>query len=62
MVESIKTVLMRRDGMSEDGAKDSISEAREEVISRIMNGEDPSDICEEYWGLEPDYLEELLMP
>jgi len=60
MVESIKTVLMRRDGLTEDEAQDCINECLDDLRERIDNGESPFDICEEYFGLEPDYLDELL--
>ena len=60
MVESIKSVLMTRDGMSEEEAKQLIDEAREEMFDRLGDGKFPNDICEEYFGLEPDYLDELI--
>lgn len=57
----LKKVLMTRDGLSEQEAEDLIDEARKDLHSRIEK-DDPSahDICEEYFGLEPDYLEELI--
>ena len=48
-------VLRDRDGYTEE----EISEARREILDRIMDGEDGFDVIEEY-GLEPDYLEDLL--
>ncbi len=57
---SIKQILIRRDGMTESDAKDLIAEARDELNSMLIAGEDPSDICEIYFGLEPDYLDELI--
>lgn len=59
-MESIKDVLMNRDGMSEEDAVNLINDAREDLNDRLMNGEDASDICSEWFGLEPDYLMELL--
>lgn len=60
-MESIKEVLMRRDKMSEEEAKDLISEARETLQSYLDEGDISSaeDICAEYFGLEQDYIEEL---
>lgn len=55
-MESIKQVLMRRDGMSADEADDCINEAKE----RIAAGEDPEEILAEEFGLEPDYFWDLL--
>ena len=48
-------VLRERDGYTEE----EITEARREILDRIMDGEDGFDVIEEY-GLEPDYLEDLL--
>lgn len=59
MIDTIKDVLINRDKMSPEDADDLIAEAREELFERIEEGEMPYDICEEYFGLEPDYLEQL---
>lgn len=48
-------VLRDRDGYTEE----EITETRREILDRIMDGEDGFDVIEEY-GLEPDYLEDLL--
>lgn len=56
MVESIKQILMRRDGMSADEAEELIQEAREAVVE----GQDPEEVCRDYFSLEPDYIWELL--
>jgi hypothetical protein len=59
--ESIKTIIMRRDGMTSQEADDLIAEAREDFYERIEEGDfSAEDICEEYFGLEPDYLDEFL--
>jgi hypothetical protein len=52
---------MRRDGLSEEEADVMIEEARDDFHKRIEQG-DPSahDICEEYFGLEPDYIMDLM--
>ena len=56
MEETLKQVLMRRDGMSSSDADDAIEEARE----RVFAGEDPEEILLEDFGLEPDYIFDLL--
>lgn len=56
MEESIKQVLMRRDGMSAGEAEELIQEARKAVAE----GQDPEEVCYDYFGLEPDYIWELL--
>ena len=53
--KTFNDVLRDRDGYTEE----EISEARRDILDRIMDGEDGFDIIEEY-GLEPDYLEDLL--
>lgn len=60
MRESIKEVLMKRDRMTKEEAEDLISQAIEDLHERLTKGEMPEDICMEWFGLEPDYLDELI--
>jgi hypothetical protein len=55
-METLKEVLMRRDGLSPAEADDLIDEAK----GRILAGEDPEEILEEEFGLEPDYIWDLI--
>lgn len=57
MRKSLLRTLMERDGLSRSEARELILEARERVLS---GGEDPEDILLEEFGLEPDYLFDLL--
>lgn len=61
-MESIKEVLMRRDNMHEEDAERLIKEAKEQFNEYLESGEDyyAENICEEYFGLEPDYIIEFL--
>lgn len=59
-METIKQVLMRRDGMSAWDADDLIDQAKTDLQERLETGEMPFDICQEWFGLEPDYIMELL--
>ena len=59
-MESIKEVMMRRDNMSADEADELIAQAVEDLYERLENGEMPDDICMEWFGLEPDYIFELI--
>jgi len=59
MAESLKKVLMRRDGLTSEEADEQIMSAKERFDEMIMDGEDPSDLMMEEFGLEPDYLEEF---
>lgn len=55
-LETIKDILIRRDGMEPWQADDAISAARE----RVWEGEDPEEVLLEEFGLEPDYIFDLL--
>lgn len=61
-LQSIKTILMHRDGMTEEDALDLIQDAQDQFDIYINEGNMgyAEDICEEFFGLEPDYLTELL--
>lgn len=48
--------LMRRDGMERDDAEDLLQDAR----AAVEEGEDPEEILEDWFGLEPDYVFDLL--
>jgi len=52
----LKKVLMTRDGLSELEALNLIDEARE----LVMCGEDPEELLFNEFGLEPDYIFDLL--
>lgn len=56
MNETLKQVLMRRDGLSAAEAQSLIDEARE----RVLSGDDPEEVLAEEFGLEPDYIFDLL--
>lgn len=60
--ETIKQILMERDGMSDDEARNLIIQADVELNYRLEDGDLDAayDICDEFFGLEPDYLHELL--
>jgi len=55
-LESIASILMRRDGMSRTDAEERVAEARD----RVAEGENPEEILLDDFGLEPDYIFELL--
>jgi len=61
-MESIKQVLMRRDGMSEEQADNQIKAAKENLHDLLSRGEMSAAeyICEDWFGLEPDYMMELI--
>lgn len=55
-METLKQVLMRRDGLTAKEANEQIAEARQAVF----DGEDPEEVLEDYFGLEPDYIFDLI--
>ena len=56
MSYSLKNVLIKRDGISACEADSYIEEAR----ARVHNGENPEHILFNEFGLEPDYIFDLL--
>ena len=58
----IKKVLMLRDNMSDSEADELIMEAKETLQEYLETGDTEAahNICEEFFGLEPDYIFELL--
>jgi hypothetical protein len=57
---TIKQVLMTRDEMTEKEADELIADCKADLNERLADGEMPMDICEEWFGLEPDYMMELV--
>lgn len=55
-LETLKEILMRRDGLSAAEAQYLIDEARQAVIE----GADPEEVLHDEFGLEPDYFWELI--
>lgn len=56
MTEAFEDVLIKRDNMTQEEAELE----KDSVLERILDGEDYEDVLSEY-GLEPDYLESILM-
>ena len=62
MADSIKSVLMKRDGLTAEEAIDRIEEAREQFNRYLQAGDldGAEQICAEEFGLEPDYIMDFL--
>jgi len=60
--QPIVETLMKRDGISRSEAEALKSEAKAELEEILNSGglEGAFDICYDHFGLEPDYLDELL--
>ena len=61
-MEHITDVLVRRDGISEEEAERQVADFREEIDDMIMDGdlEGIEDALMDDFGLEPDYLMDIL--
>ncbi len=61
-METIKEVIMRRDNMTSEQADELIKEAKKTLHAYLTQNDQESaeNICEEYFGLEPDYLLDLI--
>jgi hypothetical protein len=59
---TIREILMTRDGMTADEADNLINEARGQLFDYLADGDmaGAEEICSEFFGLEPDYLFELM--
>ena len=51
-------ILMKRDGIEYEDARSLVKETKDEIIS---NPFDVNEIIKDYLGLEPDYLEDILL-
>lgn len=58
----LKKVLIERDGITPEEADIQIKEAKEVLQEYLEEGDQESahDICQEFFGLEPDYLMDLI--
>ena len=61
----IKDVLIKRDGISPETAEQVVSEARDYVMQGLASGEltiwDIEDYVSGEFGLEPDYIDDLIL-
>ena len=55
-MRELKKVLMQRDGMSSREADNAIDDAKQ----RVFDSEDPEEVLADEFGLEPDYIFDLL--
>ena len=63
MHNEMKDALIKRDGMTEDEAESAIREFTSDLYDQIEHGANLTqleDLIAGEFGLEPDYLEELL--
>ena len=65
MKYKIKDVLIKRDGITPETAEHMVSEARDFVMQGLASGEltiwDVEDYVSNEFGLEPDYIDDLIL-
>ena len=59
-MEKIKDIIMRRDGLTLDEADSLIQDAVDALDESEMGIEEVEDVLKDYFGLEPDYLFQLI--
>ena len=59
-MNAIKEILMARDKMTDESADELIELAQNDFNERLASGEIPFDICEEWFGLEPDFVVDMI--
>lgn len=61
-MQNIKEILIERDNLTENEADNLINDAREQLQEYLEDGdlESAQEICQEMFGLEPDYLFDLV--
>lgn len=62
-MNAIVKILMERDNMSQEEAEDLLNDARSEANSIIENDEGLDaleEVLSDYFGLEPDYIFDLI--
>lgn len=59
-MDNLKSILIKRDGLSNDEADKAIRQARIELNERLINNEDYDYFMEEEFGLESDYIFDLI--
>jgi len=59
----IKNILIKRDNMASSEADELISDAQDAMNEYLESGdfESAENVCAEYFGLEPDYLFDILV-
>jgi len=62
MRNTIIKILMDRDGLTREEALASYREGIAAFMEYLEAGDLTAamDICEEFWGLEPDYLDDIM--
>lgn len=59
-MESIVNVLVKRDGVWKKEAEEHVAEVRDRILSGEIDPWEIDDVMMDEFGLEPDYIEDLL--
>ena len=57
----IVKVLMDRDGLSEEEARELFKSTSVMIAEALEDGMDPDEVLMDELGLEPDYMDDILM-
>lgn len=57
----IVKVLMDRDGLSEEEAKELFKSTAAMIAEALEDGMDPDEVLMDELGLEPDYMDDILL-
>jgi len=63
MIEPVKAVLMRRDGLTAEEAQSRVDDFKaelEELLGEEVGLDEVEELLADHFGLEPDYLMEFL--
>ena len=61
MSERVLRHLMAQEGLTRKEAESMYKDAKEAVMEAIKNGEDAMSVFEDEFGLEPDYLIDVIL-
>jgi len=60
-MKNVIEIIMRREGISFEDAKEMVTDCRDAILEGLELGEDPEEIIAQELGLEPDYLFDLIV-
>lgn len=59
-LENIEDILVRRDGLTMEEAKEHVNSVRDQLASGELDMMSIDDILQDEFGLEPDYMFQLI--
>jgi len=59
-MQNVISILMQRDGLTHEDARDLVREARAAILEASHEGGDPEEVWTDMTGLEPDYILDII--